>query len=134
MLDPGPRHGHVIVCGLDHLGRRTIDELRRRDEEVVAIGPSRDAEEWLTSIGVRLVVGDPLVPAVLRGADVERAHAVVMTAAHDLDNLNIALAAHEHDPGARLVLRMFDTELVAATRAGLADLLHLAGTATPDRR
>jgi hypothetical protein len=27
--------GHVIVCGLDHLGLRTIDELRMRDKEVV---------------------------------------------------------------------------------------------------
>ena len=27
--------GHVIVCGLDHLGLRTIDELRMRDEAVV---------------------------------------------------------------------------------------------------
>ncbi len=40
MPEPRSRHGHVIVCGLDHLGRRTIDELRRRDEEVVAIGPT----------------------------------------------------------------------------------------------
>ena len=46
------------MCGLDHLGRRTIDELRLRDEEVVAIGETADHEEWLTEHGVRLVVGD----------------------------------------------------------------------------
>ena len=104
-------HGHVIVCGLDHLGLRTIDELRRRDEEVVAVGPSADAEEWLTEHGVRLVVGDPLVPKVLRQAGVEGADAVVMTGANDLENLNIALAVGELSQTARLVIRLFDTEL-----------------------
>ncbi len=54
--------GHVIVCGLDHLGLRTIDELRMRDEAVVGIGDT-DAEERLTEAGVRLVVGDPRLVA-----------------------------------------------------------------------
>jgi hypothetical protein len=40
------------VCGLDHLGRRTIDELRLRDEEVVTIGETADHEEWLTEHGL----------------------------------------------------------------------------------
>lgn len=129
MPDPGPRHGHVIVCGLDHLGRRTIDELRRRDETVVAIGPSRDAEEWLATLGVRLVVGDPLVPRVLREADVETAEAVVMTSSEDLDNLNIALAARELHPSARLVIRMFDTELGAHLPDLFSDAVALSSSA-----
>jgi Trk K+ transport system NAD-binding subunit len=103
--------GHVIVCGLDHLGLRTIDELRMRDEDVVAIGPDTNAEEQLTEDDVRLIVGDPLVPRVLREAGIERAAAVVMTGGDDLENLNIALAAQEMNPQARLVMRMFDTEL-----------------------
>ncbi len=129
MPDSGPRHGHVIVCGLDHLGRRTIDELRRRDEDVVAVGPSRDAEEWLTSLGVRLVVGDPLVPQVLREAGVDAADAVVMTGSDDLDNLNIALAVQEHSPSARLVIRMFDTELGAHIPDLFADAVALSSSA-----
>jgi Trk K+ transport system NAD-binding subunit len=109
-IDP-PLHGHVIVCGLDHLGRRTIHELRRRDEEVVAIGADEDALEWLGELGVRLVVGDPVLPRVLREAGVERADAIVMTGDDDLANLNVALAAQEANAGLRLVIRMFDTEL-----------------------
>ena len=105
--------GHVIVCGLDHLGLRTIDELRMRDEEVVGIGVNDDAAEHLADTGVRLVVGDPLLARVLSQADVETASAIVMTGDDDLANLNMALAAVELNasaadrhpdvrPGARL--------------------------------
>src|SRR6476661_1364947 len=76
-----PGHGHVIVCGLAHLGLRTIDELRRRDEDDVGIGPGDDTA------------------------------AIVMTGEDDLENLNVALAAQELNPGIRVVIRMFDAEL-----------------------
>ena len=39
---PGALAEHVIVCGLDHLGRRTIDELRLGDVAVVGIGTADD--------------------------------------------------------------------------------------------
>ncbi len=106
-----PGHGHIIVCGLEHLGLRTIDELRRRDEDVVGIGPTADAEEQLNAHDVRLVVGDPLLARTLRKAGIERAAAIVMTGGEDLENLNIALAAQELNPRIRIVIRMFDTEL-----------------------
>ena len=108
-----PGHGHIIVCGTDHLGRRTIDELRRRDESVVAIDRVGDASDDLADLDVRLVVGDPLLARTLREAGVERAGAVVMTGDEDLENLNIALLAQELHPGIRVVIRMFDTELGA---------------------
>ncbi len=107
----GPGHGHIIVCGLDHLGLRTVDQLRARDETVVAIGATDDAAEQLAASDVRLVIGDPVQPRTLRAADVELAGAIVMTGGADLDNLNIALAAQELNPGIRVVIRMFDTEL-----------------------
>jgi Trk K+ transport system NAD-binding subunit len=106
-----PVAGHVIVCGLDHLGLRTVDELRLRDETVVAVGRTDDAEEHLTSLAVRLVVGDHRVPRVLREAGVEQAAVIVLTGDDDLGNLNTALAASELNPAIRVVIRMFDQEL-----------------------
>jgi Trk K+ transport system NAD-binding subunit len=106
-----PGHGHVIVCGLAHLGLRTIDELRRRDEDVVGIGADDAAEEYLTALEVRLVVGDPLLARTLRDAAIDRAAAIVMTGDDDLENLNIALAAQELNATIRVVIRMFDAEL-----------------------
>ncbi len=100
-----------------------------RDEDVVAIGPDADIEEWLTAHEVRLVVGDPLIPRVLRHAGVEHAAAVVMTGDDDLGNLNTALAALELNPGARLVIRMFDTELGAHIPELFPDAVALSSSA-----
>ena len=51
-----PGHGHVIVCEVDHLGLRTIDELRRRDEDVVAIAATDDAREALAALDLPITV------------------------------------------------------------------------------
>ena len=121
--------GHVIVCGLDHLGLRTIDELRMRDEEVVGIGVNDDAAEHLADTGVRLVVGDPLLARVLSQADVETASAIVMTGDDDLANLNIALAAVELNPSVRTVIRMFDQELGSHIPELFPDAVALSSSA-----
>ena len=121
--------GHVIVCGVDHLGRRTIDELRLRDEDVVAIGPTTDTEDDLAAAGVRLVVGDPRLSRVLRQAGVERAAAIVLTGDDDLANLNAALAANELNAVIRIVIRMFDQELGAHIPELFPDAVALSSSA-----
>ena len=124
-----PTSGHAIVCGLDHLGVRTIEELRARDETVVGIGPTTDAEEDLTEVGVRLVVGDPRLTRVLREADVETAAVIVLTGDDDLANLNAALAAVELNPRIRIVIRMFDQELGAHIPDLFPDAVALSSSA-----
>lgn len=124
-----PPRGHAVVCGLDHLGRRTIDELRLRDEEVVAIGESADHEEWLSDHGVRLVVGDHRLSRVLRAADVGAASVLVLTDDDDLGNLNTALAATELNPRLRIVIRMFDQELGAHLPDLFPDAVALSSSA-----
>ncbi len=121
--------GHAVVCGLDHLGLRTVDELRLRDEVVVAIGDSADAEEHLASQGVRLVVGDPRVPRTLREADITKASVLVLTSDDDLGNLNAALAAIELNPNLRIVIRMFDQELGAHIPQLFTDAVALSSSA-----
>jgi Trk K+ transport system NAD-binding subunit len=124
-----PAIGHAVVCGLDHLGLRTIDELRARDEVVVGIGPTADAEEHLTEIGARLVIGDPRLTRVLREAEVESAAVIVLTGEDDLANLNAALAAFELNPTIRMVIRMFDQELGAHIPTLFPDAVALSSSA-----
>lgn len=123
------RSGHVIVCGVGHLGVRTIIELRAREEEVVAIGPTDEAEETLANLGVRLVVGDPRQPRVLRDADVVGAGAIVMTGDDDLANLNTSLAATELNPTIRIVMRLFDQEVGAHIPDLFPDAVALSSSA-----
>jgi len=121
--------GHVVVCGLGHLGMRTVAELRMRDEEVVAVGPDNDAQETLAATGVRLVVGDHRLARVLSQAEVETAAAIVLTGDDDLANLNTALAAHELNPRIRIVIRMFDQELGAHISELFPDAVALSSSA-----
>ena len=49
---------HIIISGLDNLGRRTIEELRLGDEPVVAIAADEDEGEGLVRPDVHVVIGD----------------------------------------------------------------------------
>jgi Trk K+ transport system NAD-binding subunit len=109
---PGALSDHVIVCGLDHLGRRTIKELRLGDMAVIGIAGADDAAAATErSPDLTVVVGDPRRDSVLRAASIETATAIVLTGEDDQANVSVALAAQEMNPTIRIVLRMFDPEL-----------------------
>lgn len=120
----------VVVCGLGHLGLRTVEELLLRDEAVTAIADSADHEldaERLPT--VRVIVGDCRRERILRQAGIESAVAIVLTGDDDLGNLQGALAAHDLNPDIRIVIRMFDGELGARIQALLGDAVTLSSSA-----
>jgi Trk K+ transport system NAD-binding subunit len=102
---------HIIVSGLDNLGRRTIEELRLGDEPVVAIAGDEDEGEGLVRPDVHVVVGDHKRERVLREAGVIEATSLVLTRDDDLGNLHAALLARELNPSIRLVIRVFDAQI-----------------------
>jgi voltage-gated potassium channel len=121
--------GHVVVCGVDHLGRRTIGELRLRGESVVSIAPGPPAEDDAELTQVPVVIGDPRREAVLRRAGVDRAAAIVLARDDDAGNLDAALAAQELNPSIRVVIRMFDAELGAHLQTLFPDAIVLSSSA-----
>jgi Trk K+ transport system NAD-binding subunit len=102
---------HIIVSGLDNLGRRTIEELRLGDEPVMAIAGNDDEGEGLGRSDVQVVVGDHRRERVLRAAGVTEASSLVLTRDDDLGNLHAALLARELNPAIRLVIRVFDAQI-----------------------
>jgi Trk K+ transport system NAD-binding subunit len=102
---------HIIVSGLDNLGRRTIEELRLGDEPVVAIAADEDEGEGLVRPDVHVVIGDHKRERVLREAGVSEASSLVLTRDDDLGNLHAALLARELNPSIRLVIRVFDAQI-----------------------
>ena len=102
---------HIIVSGLDNLGRRTIEELRLGDEPVVAIAADEDEGEGLVRPDVHVVIGDHKRERVLREAGVTEASSLVLTRDDDLGNLHAALLARELNPSIRLVIRVFDAQI-----------------------
>jgi Trk K+ transport system NAD-binding subunit len=109
---PSPTTGHVIVCGTNHLARRTVVELRRRGETVCLIAPD-GTDTGELDVEARVVVGDQRSDRVLREAGLATASAIILAAEDDHGNLDAALAAQAMNPDARVVIRLFDGELGA---------------------
>ena len=100
-----------------------------RGEEVVAIGPSADHEEWLTDRGVRLVVGDHRLIPVLRTAGVADAAVLVLTDRRRPRQPQRRPGGVRAQPDIRLVIRMFDQELGAHIPDLFPDAVALSSSA-----
>ncbi|HEV2824403.1 MAG TPA: NAD-binding protein, partial [Actinomycetota bacterium] len=110
---PAAAGGHVVLCGLNELGYRTLEELVRLGEHVVVIVRSPDEElaGGARDLGATLVPGNYRDQVVLAAARVPVAGALVVTEDDDVGNLHAALAAQELNPALRMRLRMFNREL-----------------------
>jgi Trk K+ transport system NAD-binding subunit len=108
-----PAAGHVVLCGLNELGFRTLEELVRLGVDVVVVVRSEAEElaQGARELGATLVAGNYRDQAVLRAAGVATAGALVVTEDDDVGNLHAALAAQELNPALRMRLRMFNQEL-----------------------
>lgn len=122
--------GHIIVCGLGHVGFRVAKQLVDFGQEVVGIekDPRSPFLERVYRMGVPVILGEANRPEVLEQAGVKRAQAVVVATNNDLLNLDIAMHVRELNPNARLVLRLFDAEL--AERMGRALGIRMALSAS----
>jgi Trk K+ transport system NAD-binding subunit len=113
-----PESGHIIVCGLGNVSFRAVEELLHEREPVVAIERNPDNAFIPTArrLGVAVVVGDALVPEVLRQAHAASARAVIAATDNELVNLEIGLLVRELAPKQRVVLRLIDAELARILR------------------
>lgn len=113
--------GHVVVCGLGHVGYRVVEELRRLGEEVVAVERREDSPfvEPVRAEGVPVLVGDARRDELLAATGVARAKAIVCATNDDLANLELALDAKHLNPTVRVVMRMFDQALAGKVGGAL---------------
>src|SRR3954447_15594887 len=103
-------HRPVIVCGLGRVGRRVLDYLRAAHLSAVVIDTRLDPATLPP--GVRGIVGDCRQPAVLQEAGIGEARGVLVCTSDDLVNLTTALAARRLSPHVRLVVRLFNQNLL----------------------
>ena len=109
---------HVIICGGGRVGFRIFEQLKKLDVPMVLIEKVADLPLLATvrDAGVPVLVADVRAPQALQQANLLKARAVVCATDDDLVNLNLALDARKLVPGIRVVLRLFDDDLVAKTR------------------
>ena len=113
--------GHIILCGLGNVGVRVAEELLRMGHDVFALELDPDCPnlDRARELGVEVLVGDARVDGRLSSLNVARARAVIVAAADDLANLEIAMDAREADPDVPIVMRLFDQRLAQKVRGPL---------------
>lgn len=106
-------HGHVIVCGVGHVGYRII-ELLREFREPFTVVTREIRPEWRLSIqenSLRFIQGDARSIKNLRDAGIETARALFIVTSDDLVNIEIAIDAQKLNPKCALIVRIFDRYL-----------------------
>lgn len=109
---------HVVVCGAGRVGFRVTLELRSLGREVVVVEKRPDAPfaSVLRDQGVAVLIDDIRSPGSLQRVNVMKASAIVCATDDDLSNLNVALDARKLNPNVRVVMRLFDDDLVERVR------------------
>lgn len=105
--------GHIVVCGLGHVGYRVVRQLLDFGQEAIALerNPQAPFVERVQQLDVPVIEGDATNARDLERAGVRRAQAIIVATNDAMMNLEIVLAARELNPDIRIVLRMFDADL-----------------------
>jgi Trk K+ transport system NAD-binding subunit len=131
--DPSSWVRHVIICGLDGVGLRTVEQLHQAGIDVVAIDAAADVRraQAVAGWGVPLLTGSPRLPQTLQDAGLAGAQAVLCVAGDDLTSLETALLVRELRPDVRIGVRLANVAVGEAV-AGLGiTVLDVAGLAAP---
>jgi Trk K+ transport system NAD-binding subunit len=102
----------VVLCGLGRVGWRVLASLRAAGLPVVVIDIHVDPDDPQLG-GVTAFRGDCRRPELLEAAGIKGARAVVIVTADDLMNISTALVVRRLNPGARIVVRMFNQNLIS---------------------
>jgi Trk K+ transport system NAD-binding subunit len=125
--------GHIIVCGLDDVGLRTVEQLYHSGVRVVVV--EDDADPRLVRVvrgwGVPVVVGSPRLQETLDEAGLAGAVAVICVLADDLHTLEAALLMRELRPEVRVVVQLRNPAVGRALSAMQISVLDVAGLSAP---
>jgi Trk K+ transport system NAD-binding subunit len=128
--------GHVIVCGLQPVGLRTIGQLRQAgarvvvlDDEHVSERAARSVREW----GVPIVARGASLSDSLFAAGVAGAEAVICIESSDLRTLETILLVRDLRADVRLVAQLDNPAVANATQeiSGAAAVIDVAALFAP---
>ncbi|MCE9563726.1 MAG: NAD-binding protein [Planctomycetes bacterium] len=101
----------VLLCGLGRVGWRVLDSVRAAGFPVVVIDTNIAPDDPRLN-GVRAVRGDCRRPDVLELGGVRDATGIVIATGDDLLNISTAMLVRKLNPTARIVVRMFNQNLI----------------------
>ncbi len=101
-------NNHYILCGAGRVGLRIVDELQKKGVDFVVIERDEMTAERLLTRGNLVLIGDATDEAVLEGARVSTARALITAASSDPENVYIVLTARGLNPDLYIVARAND--------------------------
>lgn len=101
----------IVLCGLGRMGARVLDYLRTAGMSVVVVDTVARPDDPRLK-GVRVVCGDCRRREVLEEAGVAAARGVLILTNDDLLNLTTTLMVRSMNKDVRIVLRMFNQNLL----------------------
>lgn len=127
--------GHVVLCGLGRVGRRTLEQLIALGEDVVVLekNPDNINITFAERNDIAVMIGSGREEGILDDLNVAEAKSIICATDDDLVNLETALDARKAKPGIRVVLRMFDQEMASKVRdaIGISLAFSTAAQAAP---
>lgn len=118
----------VVLCGLGRVGWRVLEFLREAGTPVAVVSLHGDATDPKLG-GVRVIRGDCRDPAVLEQAGISNARGVVIVTSDDLVNVATAMLARRLNSDCRVVVRMFNQNLIPRLGAALRNTTALSVSA-----
>jgi Trk K+ transport system NAD-binding subunit len=115
----------VIVCGLGRIGWRVLEHLRAAGLPVVVVDTHCAANDRRLGQS-RLVTGDCRRQEVLEEAGVLQARGVLIMTNDDLVNISTALMVRHLNPEVRIVLRMFNQNLIPRLGKAVRNVISLS--------
>lgn len=118
----------VVLCGLGRVGMRVLESLRAAGVRVTVVDINLVADDPRLA-GVRAIKGDCRRSEILEQAGVKEARGVLMMTSDDLVNVSGALFVRQLNPAARVVVRMFNPNLMARLGSAVKNVTTLSVSA-----
>jgi Trk K+ transport system NAD-binding subunit len=115
----------IVLCGLGRMGARVLEYLHAAHLPVVVVDTQCQADDPRLR-GARLVSGDCRRREVLEAAGVAEARGVLVLTSDDLVNVSATLTVRAIHPGVRVVLRMFNQDLLGRLGQAVQNVFALS--------
>jgi Trk K+ transport system NAD-binding subunit len=115
----------VIVCGLGRIGWRVLDYLRETGLGITVVDTHCGLKDRRLR-GTRLVQGDCRRHEVLELAGAADVQGVLILTSDDLVNISAAIEVRRLNPSCRIVLRLFNENLIGRLGSTLANVFALS--------
>jgi Trk K+ transport system NAD-binding subunit len=119
---------HYILCGLGKVGLRVLEHLRAAGARVVVVD-SHEHKDDPKLAGVPIIVGDCRAQETLERAGLEKARGVLILTSDDLVNLSAALIVRHLHPSVRVVVRLFNPNLIKRLGSAVENVYAMSTSA-----